>query len=72
MRRTVLWALMVAAACAGCAGRPVTDGGVLVSKINRERAARLDCGPSAVRYCEIDLTDKPCTCIDHQEIYRPR
>jgi hypothetical protein len=74
MKRHLLWVLMVASLCAGCAASPVSEVRVLASDIARGEPTNVSCMPGDVRYCEVDVVDrqKHCACIDSRALHSPR
>jgi hypothetical protein len=73
MKPQLLWVLMVACVCAGCAARPMSEARVLASEIKRQPTTHLLCASGDVRYCEVDVGKKKnCSCVDYRTLFRTR
>jgi hypothetical protein len=73
MKRHLLWVLMVAWLCTGCAVRPASEAEVLASTIAREPPRQISCGISDVRYCDVDVDgQRHCACVDNRALFHPR
>jgi hypothetical protein len=70
MKSQLVWVVMAACLCSGCATRPASESQVLVSRIARDRPSTLSCAISDVRYCETDGDGETrCACVDHRALF---
>lgn len=69
MKRHMLWVLMVAWLCTGCAVRPASEAQTLASTIAREQPSQIRCEMGDVRYCEVEADgQKHCGCVDKRAL----
>jgi hypothetical protein len=70
MKRQLLWVLVVASICAGCAARPVSEANGLASDIVNGRSSNATCMSGDLKYCEVDADgSRKCACIDHRSLF---
>jgi hypothetical protein len=71
MKPQLLWVLMVACVCAGCASRPVSEARALASEVVRQPTNRMICNSGDIRYCDVDASgEKRCGCVEYRSLFR--